>query len=317
MSGAGGGRRYGGAHSPKADAPAARAARIAGAAVRSAPARSASTPSQWAGRQVRSTSMRATLLFVWPSFLLVGAVGALFEGDALGVAWMSACWLGLMLAAGLTRTGVAAAAAYHARAVAKPPAFPRKLFGAGLTALGVGAAHWFGSLDIAGAAIFAAMAGGLHVAAFGPDPLRAKGVDGLEGAALDDAVTKIETARALLGEMKTAIAETGDRALETRVASLAASAEQVIARIERDPRDLRRARRFLSVYLVGARDAAVKFARAWAENPAPEMRADYAALLDDLERSFAAQADALLEDDRTALDVEIEVLRDRLKMEGV
>jgi hypothetical protein len=36
-----------------------------------------------------------------------------------------------------------------------------------------------------------------------------------------------------------------------------------------------------------------------------------------LETHFAAQRDALTIEDRTALDVEIEVLRDRLRLEGV
>ncbi|MGF1658751.1 MAG: 5-bromo-4-chloroindolyl phosphate hydrolysis family protein [Rubrimonas sp.] len=324
------GRRWGGAHSPGDGrgeegpaARAARAARVAGAPPpspqlpRPKPASRKPAPSQWSGRAVRSRSLRATLLFLWPTFLLFGAFAAMLEGDALGLVWMGGAWVALILAAGLTRTGIEAAAAYEARAVAKPPAFPRKLFGAAFTALGVGVATWFGGLDMVRTVVFAAVAGGLHVAAFGIDPMKAKGVDGLEGAALDEAITKIETARALLGEMTGAIARTADRALQDRVAALAASAQEVLARIERDPRDLRRARRFLSVYLVGARDAAVKFARAWEESPDPLMRADYVALLDDLEGHFARHREELLLDDRTALDVEIEVLRDRLKMEGV
>ena len=41
------------------------------------------------------------------------------------------------------------------------------------------------------------------------------------------------------------------------------------------------------------------------------------ALLDDLEASFVSQREKMLLDDRSDLDVEIEVLRDRLKQEGV
>jgi hypothetical protein len=311
-----GGRRWGDKNSPDPLSPIERAARAAAAST-SGGVRKRPSPTRWANRSVRSTSLRASALFVWPSFLLVGAFWAMLEGDALGVLWMAAAWLSLVVGAGLTRTGIVAAAAYEARAVAKPPAFPRKLFGAAFTALGVGFSTFFGGLDPFQSVIFAALAGGLHVAAFGVDPMRAKGVDGLDGPALDDAITRIETARALLSEMTRAIGRIGDRALQDLVARLGAGAEEVIARIERDPRDLRRARRFLSVYLVGARDSATKFARAWEENPDPAMRADFVGLLDDLEGHFASHREELLLDDRTALDVEIEVLRDRLRMEGV
>ena len=46
-------------------------------------------------------------------------------------------------------------------------------------------------------------------------------------------------------------------------------------------------------------------------------RADYEALLDDLEKNFSARTKAMLLDDRSDLNVEIEVLRERLMREGV
>jgi hypothetical protein len=71
------------------------------------------------------------------------------------------------------------------------------------------------------------------------------------------------------------------------------------------------------VYLVGARDATVKFADLYARTADPQARQDYIALLDDLERNFAAKTVTLMESDRTDLDIEIEVLRERLTREGV
>ena len=87
--------------------------------------------------------------------------------------------------------------------------------------------------------------------------------------------------------------------------------------VERDPRDLARARTFLSVYLLGLRDATVKFADVWSRSQNAAARKAYEDLLADLEQSFATQRTHLLEDDRSALDVEIEVLRERLKQDGL
>ena len=82
-------------------------------------------------------------------------------------------------------------------------------------------------------------------------------------------------------------------------------------------RDLAAARKFLSVYLQGARDATVKFSDLYARNRDAQARADFAALLDDLEQNFAARTRKMLLDDRSDLTVEIDVLRERLQREGV
>ncbi len=304
MSGA---RRFGGAHSPGARGE---------EGVRATP-RVAPKARPWAGRAVRSTSMRAAALSLWPSLLPLGALWATMSGDMGRLVGLVGAWAALLLAAKLTRDGETAAAAYARSAIARPPAIPRKLFGAALTGLGVAACGALGGDGLASAALFGALAAGLHVVAFGPDPVRGKGLDGLEGEALDAAVTRIETARRLIAEMTAAADGLGDDALAKRVHALASDAEQVVARLERNPGEMRRARRFLAVYLVGARDATVAFAQVWAETGDAAAAERYRALLDDLSAQFARSRDALTETDRAALDVEIDVLRERLRVEGV
>jgi hypothetical protein len=120
-----------------------------------------------------------------------------------------------------------------------------------------------------------------------------------------------------LTEMHAAAERTRDRTIVARVERFAITARALFRTVEEDPRDLTAARRWLGVYLMGARDATIKFADLWARSHDPAARADYEALLDDLETTFARRTTALLEDNRTDLDIEIAVLRDRLKREGV
>lgn len=284
-------QRFGGAHSP-------------GATKRSA----------WANRAPRRGSLRATLLYVFPSFL---PLAALFTGSLMESAQLLMSWGVLMAGAGATREGVKAARAYEARAVASPPAIPRKLIGAALTGLGVGLTAFTGDSSIMESGLWTAVAGGLHLGAFGLDPMRAKGLNGLEGEALDRAVTKLETARRLVGEMIEAAESTGDAEIVTRVRRLADSAEATLEKLEREPQEMNRARRFLAVYLVGARDATVRYSQHVSELEDAEARARYVALLVDLERQFDAPRLAIEEKRQVALDVEIDVLRERLRMEGV
>ena len=87
--------------------------------------------------------------------------------------------------------------------------------------------------------------------------------------------------------------------------------------VEEDPRDLTSARKFMSIYLRGARDATIKFVDFWSKTKDPSARTDYINLITDLETSINAQRKTMLLENRTDLDVEIEVLRDRLKQEGL
>jgi len=91
----------------------------------------------------------------------------------------------------------------------------------------------------------------------------------------------------------------------------------MIRTVEEDPRDLTGARKFLGVYLMGARDAAAKFADLYKRQRDEGARGDFENLLTDLEQNFAARTDKMLLDDRSDMDIEIKVLRDRLQREGL
>ena len=115
--------------------------------------------------------------------------------------------------------------------------------------------------------------------------------------------------------MQDAILRAKDRSLERRVEHFASVARGLFRTIEADPGDLTAARKYLVVYLLGARDATVKFADHYAQTRDASARADYEALLTDLETTFAQKTTAFLSNNRTDLDVEIAVLRDRLKLD--
>ena len=102
-----------------------------------------------------------------------------------------------------------------------------------------------------------------------------------------------------------------------RLAAFQDTARDLIRTVEEAPRDLTAARKYLGVYLLGARDATAKFADIYARNRDQDAKEKYTSLLDDLEASFASHRVELLKDDRIDLDVEIEVLQDRLQREGI
>ncbi|UWP88282.1 5-bromo-4-chloroindolyl phosphate hydrolysis family protein [Aliiroseovarius crassostreae] len=268
--------------------------------------------SPFEGTQPARAGARVNLLFLAPLPL----VGLAFFRDPAPMA-LSLVGAGLLLAAAwLTREGVAAHEAYDARKVARRPAFPRKIFAAILTGAGLAAAGLVQGSMIE-AALYAILGTGLHLFSFGLDPLKNKATEGVDTFQTDRVARVVEEAEAQLGAMSRAVDALRDRHLTARVETFQLTARDMFRVVEDDPRDLTAARKFLSVYLRGARDATVKFTELYTRSHDATARRDYEALLDDLEQNFAAKTQALLSDNRTDLEVEIEVLRDRLAREGV
>ncbi|MEO1197299.1 MAG: 5-bromo-4-chloroindolyl phosphate hydrolysis family protein [Pseudomonadota bacterium] len=255
---------------------------------------------------------RANLLFAAPSLLIVKA----FFSEPVVLGQYLGAWAILMLAAWLTREGLKAQEAYDARKIAKRPAIPRKAFGSILTGAGLGLAG-FAGFGIPDAAIFALFGAGLHFFAFGPDPMRDKGAEGIDQMQSDRVARAVDEAEKHLSAMSEAIKRAREPGLERRVETFQAAARKMFRTVENDPRDLVAAKRYLGVYLLGAKDATVRFADLYAQSKNQEARDDYVALLDDLQTSFADRTQKLLLDDKSGLDIEIEVLRERLAREGV
>lgn len=277
------------------------------------PAPDAQAPANsFQGKRRTKAGGRVNLLFSAPLLFVVAA----FRSEPTGLALNLAALGALLLAAWLTREGIVAQEAYEARRVARRPAIPRKIFASVLTGAGLFLGGLADGGALAGPVIFAVLGTVLHAFAFGPDPLRDKGMEGVDQFQTDRVARAVDGAEKHLSAMRDAILRAGDRKLEARVERFSATARQMFRTIEADPRDLTAARKYLSVYLMGARDATVKFSDIYARNRDASAREAYEALLTDLETNFGARTEALLNDNRTDLDVEIEVLRERLLRES-
>lgn len=291
--------RYGGKYSPGATPQGPSADAVREAAIDS--------------RRVDAAGARSNLMFVPPA---LAALTGIFGGPEVLVLSLGAAAV-LTLGAWLLREGLRAEAAFDARAIARRPAIPRKVMAAALAGGGALLAALSGGTDLLGGALYGVAAAGLHLAAFGIDPLRDKRAEGIDSFQQDRVARVVEEAEAYLAAIRDSVATLGDRALSSRVAGFEALARRMIRTVEEDPRDLTSARKYLGVYLMGARDATQRFAEVWRRTRDAQARADYEALLGDLETTYAQSTTRLLEGGREAMDLEIKVLRDRLTREGL
>ncbi len=279
----------------------------------SSAAGSKAPPIRSAPKRARGAA-RVNLLYLAPVPLVFTAFGQGAVGMALDLVAAAVLVSGVFMLS----EGLKAEAAYDARKVARRPALPRKIIAAVMAGFGVVLAAYSPETGGIGAPIiYGAIALALHIVSFGLDPLRNKNVEGIDTFQQDRVARVIDEAEEQLERMGSAIAGAGDRGIERRVEGFQATARHMCRTVEEDPRDLTAARKFLVVYLKGAADATVKFADLYSKRRDPEAKASYLALLDDLEANFAAKTETLMISDRTSLDVEIEVLRDRLQREGV
>lgn len=289
-------KRFGGKYSPKG-----------------APQSPTQSDTSYVGSRVDPVGARANLMFL-PAILLM--ITAIFEG-AVGMLFGLVGAGALGLGAWLLRGGLQAEAAYLDRKVARRPALPRKILAGCLAGIGTVLAAVCHDSAVLAAALYGVAVGGLHLVAFGVDPLTDKGMEGVDAFQQDRVARVVDEADKHLSAMTETLRSVGDRNLTERMAQFQITVRKLIRTVEEDPRDLTAARKYLGIYLVGARDATTKFAEFYSKKQDGKAREDYLGLLNDLERNFAARQEKLLLEDHSDLAVEIEVLRERLDREGV
>lgn len=251
--------------------------------------------------------------------LLPAALRSLLNGDLERMLVHSCAFAAALMGVHLIREGTVAAEEYARRQVAMPPSLPRKLLGS--ATLGVVAtvtATWsVGEHWLVGLAFGAAAALGSALL-YGIDPRRVKGAPrpgaGYTPEEVQAALAEGERAVSAIERAKSSIA---NPELKRRLGRIADLAQRILQQIEADPRDLRRTRKFLTVYLDGAQRVAAGYARTHSDAHHGELEANFQRVLGTIENVFDEQHRKLLAHDVLDLDVQIEVLAKQLKHEGV
>lgn len=261
---------------------------------------------------------RGGLLYVLPAPLMLAAVAWLAQGE-LWAATASGMALGLVwTGAHLNRLGILDQLVAHDRRYTRAPRLPHQYLGVAAVAAGTAlAAQGAAGHGLAVSTVFGLLAAtGFHlVYRLPPLRLRAALPRPIVG---DKALRKTlrEAERRILAIDKAAL-RLGNQELEQRLTRIAGQGRAILDLIAARPQDRFRARKFLNVYLEGAERVASHYARTHRLARPPVLEQNFRTVLAEVEAVLERQLAQLAEQDVFDLDVQIEVLRQQLKREGI
>ncbi len=257
-------------------------------------------------------------LFFFPLPLLSASILALASGRLEAMLATGSAFALFVLGALFTRRGLLGSSGAPVLRYDRRPRLSLKNLGAGVTAAATSVAAYFAadhglpnSIAFAGVSLLA-----FHLL-YGLDPLRAPRIP-LAGEGADERVRKAlaEAEQQILGIERSARA-IGNPELRQRLGRIAGQGREILGLIERRPRNLRRARKFLTVYLEGAQQVGAGYAQTHKLADSRELEQNFRTVLVTIEDVFAEQQERLLETDVLDLDIQIEVLTKQLKNEGI
>jgi 5-bromo-4-chloroindolyl phosphate hydrolysis protein len=263
-------------------------------------------------------SPRGLLLYFLPIALVPATFIALAKGHVLNVLVNGAGFAFYMVAAWYLRRGLQAEYVYDNSRIASLPGQPLKRIAALLASLTtamialVGVGH---SLPVAlmfGVGTFVGM-----YLSYGFDPQRVKKIPAAYGYAGDEIRQALEDSSRIIRNIEQANERIRNAELNRRIERICEIADNILSEIAADPRDFRRARKFLNVYLDGARQVTEGYAKTHRQTQSDELEQNFRNVLETIESTFQEQHQKLLEEDLFDLDVKIEVLNTQLKREGI
>ncbi len=257
--------------------------------------------------------VKGILLGFFAAALLPVAIAALFKGDGFELFLASSAFLLITAAAWLTRRGIVATRRYQQRALASAPP-PYRFFGL-LCASSASylVAHWLNDYSVGDSLVFAVLTALGYYLYYDLDPRQDKVFQPLPGYSTEELVQIINEAQARIDEIERQRSRIDNQLLDEQLRRVVELAEDVLKILEKKPKELRRARKFMNVYLDGAREVTVNYANVRDKTSDSQLHDSFREVLDTIEQSFREQREKLLANDILDLDIQIEVLKRQLQ----
>lgn len=265
---------------------------------------------------------RGWLLYILPFPLLPAAFFALADGESVKALVRFAGFALAMAGATAIRRGIRLDNEAIRRKLRRRASTVRyRAVGAALAAAGTFLVAWLGlesGPGLLGGILYAlAVLLGCYLYYDFDGPGRKDPEIAAVGITTEELVELLDEAEGRIVAIENASRDIRNLEFRDRLRQIAAGARGILETIERDPVDARRARKFLKVYLDGARQVTEGYARTHRGQAEPELEDNFRRVLGTIETVIEEQQQKLRENNVDDLDVKIEVLQMQLEKEGV
>lgn len=260
------------------------------------------------------------LIFILTFPLIFSLIGSLSSGNAFRAFVIALCITLFYFGGSSIRKGLYNEHNSSQRKWQRSAPFPWKITGA----IFVASATAIASLFLAEKPLFSAIGFGLSalvgtLIVYGVDPKLEK-ISSRNGSGInsDEVIAALEEAEIKIQKIETASFNIKDIKVKNQLHRISSKAHDILHVIEEDPKDLRRARKFLNTYLDGTQRVINGYGDIQAKNiPNQKLDDSFREVLNTVESVFSEQHQKLLENDVLDLDIQIEVLQTQMKHEGV
>jgi len=269
--------------------------------------------------RTRPSALAGVWLYLLPLPLLPATLTSLMAGQSRQTIVYAIGFVLAMIAATMMRKGIGIAAEASSRKILRRTStVPYKMTAAVLMSTAMFIVAWMGN----GYSLIEGLLFGLSVFIgaylfYGFDPSRSNPDISSIGITSEEVIELLDEAEEKIAAIDNARSTLRNREFRDRLRRITDEARQILVTIEEDPRDARRARKFLKVYLDGAQQVTEGYAKAHRDEDNPELEDNFRRVLDTIETVIADQQQKLRQNNLTELDVQIEVLQMQLEKEGV
>jgi len=256
--------------------------------------------------------VKGTLLYVFLVPLFLSVVLALFQTNIKAFIFNGISFFLFLAVARLAKKGFMQEADYHASTFAKAPKVSYKMIAGYL----LGGATFFTTFIAGGepfvkSAFLAAIATVGYYMFYGFDPKKDK-FENLGDISAEFVLETIQEAKGKIAHIEANMKNIKDTLLYDKLTVAVSKAQSILQTIQEDPKDVRVARKFLTVYI----DGVVKVTDAYTDMDEKDIttqtKEKLHTLMDDVEARFEKELQRLKDNNEFNLDVHIDVLQEQI-----
>jgi len=259
------------------------------------------------------TRVQGTLLYLFLLPLFLAVVLALFQTNIQAFLLNGISFFLFLAVITLAKKGFSQEYIYKESIFTKAPKIPYKMYAGYL----LGGATFFTSFIAGGqpftkSAFLAIVATIGYYLFYGFDPKKDK-LENIGDISAEFVLETISEAKTKLSEVKVDMLDIKDNVLHDKLQKALIKADHILKTIQEDPKDVRVARKFLTVYI----DGIAKVTKSYTELDEADINIQTTqrlhALMDDVEERLNKEFQRLKSNDAFDLDVHIDVLKEQIK----